>query len=184
MGSQNGAENNKSNKQALHRGFFGVYLDQSITLNAPKRESGFLVVRGSKKKKKKRNGQWSSKNSPTLIMDSYGGGRHQVLWVVPSQTKKTPEDEIDDLICAPCLRGMRRGSCGKPMVDQIRLMFKMEKGLAGYPEVAAGQLRVIDCWRQHPKEYAKELPGVEESNYQALRRVAAGDMINDGQAAN
>lgn len=83
--------------------------------------------------------------------------KHQVLWVWPQQTKKTVDDELDDMFCAPCLTKMKQGACGKAMEAYLRCTYKVYKQNEDLQSCNEPFLAMVSCWRDNPKEYAKEV---------------------------
>jgi hypothetical protein len=84
--------------------------------------------------------------------------KHETLiWVHPRETKKTVDDELDDMMCAPCLSKMRSGSCGPQMANFMRCTykaFKTDNDFGPCNEIFQG---IVACWKNNPREYAREL---------------------------
>ena len=80
------------------------------------------------------------------------------MWVSTEDTKLTSDDEVENLICAPCIAKMMSGSCGENMRDFMRCTMKMSRNPEMDPADCLGFFKIAkDCWFAHPKEYASEI---------------------------
>jgi hypothetical protein len=96
-----------------------------------------------------------------------------LIWVHPADTKKTVEDELDDMMCAPCLSKMRSGSCGPQMANFMRCTykaFKTDNDFGPCSEIFQG---IVSCWKANPREYARELKKYQKENAQATEQNLA-----------
>lgn len=96
--------------------------------------------------------------------------KDKVFWVWPSQTKKTLDDEVDDMLCAPCLSKMRQGNCGIFMENHLRCIYKATKTDSNLQECYDNFTQMVQCWAKFPKEYAKEIKSLskQKENFENL----------------